>query len=385
MSRAAASDGGPAGQLLPGRVGHSGADARPLVGFAWNGAAAALGAPRTAMLSWLVSDTHGRLRLPGDRDPLAGEVGRERGFRGQRGPEAAQVLLSGDAALPVGRHPRRARPQLLHHRRHLALQDHARDERDAPDRVGRARAACGERRDQEGHPPREVDARQHCGNEAPAPAARLQLSVEPRDRDLRSRVLPLESVVLPAHAREGHRVPCQGACQLVPVLPHGARKRAGRGRALLALRERRPAARHGAVVPAHHRLPGRAPRRHGRAFDLARARAPAAAQLGGEVARRLCRLPGRGLPEHPDLHDAGGHDLRRDLHGAGARAPDGRLAPHGPARHGEAQGGRSGGSARRTAARAWRARSRRKASSPAAMRRTRSRTRRSRSGSATSC
>ena len=44
-------------------------------------------------------------------------------------------------------------------------------------------------------------------------------------------VLPLEPVVLPAHARARDRVPRQGAGQLVPVLPHRARERAGRGRA----------------------------------------------------------------------------------------------------------------------------------------------------------
>ncbi len=49
-------------------------------------------------------------------------------------------------------------------------------------------------------------------------------------------------------------------------------------------------------------------------------------------------FPVEGFREHQDLHDARRHDLRRDLHGAGARAPDGRLAPHGSARRGEAQG-----------------------------------------------
>ena len=72
---------------------------------------------------------------------------------------------------------------------------------------------------------------QHRVDEAPAPAARLQLSLEPRDRDLRRLVLPLEPVVLPAHAREGDRLPRKGPGQLVPVVPHRARQRAGRGRA----------------------------------------------------------------------------------------------------------------------------------------------------------
>ena len=123
------------------------------------------------------------------------------------------------------------RPQLLHHRRGRPLQADARVQRPAPDRLGRPRPARRERRHQAGRPSREVDARQHRGHEAAAPAPRLQLSLEPRDRDLRPRVLPLEPVVLPAHARAGHRLPGEGAGQLVPVLPDRARQRAGRGRA----------------------------------------------------------------------------------------------------------------------------------------------------------
>ena len=76
-------------------------------------------------------------------------------------------------------------------------------------------------------------------HEAPAPAPGLQLSLEPRDRHLRSRVLPLEPVVLPAHARAGHRLPREGRRQLVPVVPDRARQRAGRGRRVLALPQRR--------------------------------------------------------------------------------------------------------------------------------------------------
>ena len=95
-----------------------------------------------------------------------------RRLRGHRGPGAAEVLLPGDAALPVGRHPRRPRPQLLHHRRGGALQADARLQRPAPDRLGRARPARRERRHQARRPSREVDARQHRGHEAPAPAAR---------------------------------------------------------------------------------------------------------------------------------------------------------------------------------------------------------------------
>ncbi len=166
----------------------------------------------------------------------------------------------------------------------------------------------------------------------------LQLPLEPRDRDLRRRVLPLEPVDLPAHARAGDRLPRQGPGQLVPVVPHRARQRAGRGRDLLALQEPGRAARHGAVVPPHHRLPGPAPRRHAAAHGVAGARPRAAEELGGEVARRGDGLPGRGPCADPRLHDPGRHDLRRDLHGARPRAPDGGRAPRRPPRRRGAQG-----------------------------------------------
>ena len=233
--------------------------------------------------------------------------------------------------------------------------------------------------------PETVDAPEHREHEAAAAAARLQLPVEPRDRDLRRRVLPLEPVVLPAHARAGHRLPRQGAGQLVPVVPDRARERAGGGRDLLALQEHGRAARHGAVVPAHHGLPGPAARRHEAAAAVARARARAAGELDRQVARRRGRLPGRG-------QRARSASSRRASTRSGARPSwcwrpstrwSTRCSPASPTRRRRRR--RSAACARRTAARGSRARSRRKASSPAATRRTRSRTRRSRSGSATSC
>ena len=63
-----------------------------------------------------------------------------RHLRGHGRPRPAEVLLPGDAALPLGRHPRRPRPQLLHHRRGGALQADARLQRAAPHRLGRPRA-----------------------------------------------------------------------------------------------------------------------------------------------------------------------------------------------------------------------------------------------------
>ena len=202
-----------------------------------------------------------------------------------------------------------------------------------------------------------------AGMKRAAPAARLQLSLEPRDRDLRSRVLPLEPVVLPAHARAGHRLPREGGGQLVPVLPDRARERAGGRAGLLAL----PLAGRGAgarpVVPAHHRLPGRAARRHG----AAPRRGPSAccsSSATGSAARTAPRWTS-ALDDGtaaPRLHDAHRHDLRRDVHGAGARAPARRRPGRGQRRR--ESGGRAS-ARRRTGARAWPARSTRKACSRA--------------------
>ena len=74
------------------------------------------------------------------------------------------------------------------------------------------------------------------------------------------------------------------------------------------------------------------------ARGVAGARPRPAEELGGEVAGRGDGLPGRGLRAHPGLHHPGRHDLRRDLHGARPRAPDGGRAPRRPARRGRAQG-----------------------------------------------
>ena len=58
----------------------------------------------------------------------------------------------------------------------------------------------------------------------------------PRGLDVRAGVLPLDAVALPALLREGPRLPEGGAGQVVPERPDGARERAGRRRALRALR-----------------------------------------------------------------------------------------------------------------------------------------------------
>ena len=168
-------------------------------------------APGLVLTFAFPSSTYDRIRLPGNRDAVAATVGRGPDLRGHRGPVPPQVLLPRDASLPLGGHPRRPRPELLHHRRRGALQADEGLQRPAPDRLGRPRPSGRERRDQARDPSGEVDPRQHRRDEAPAPAPRLQLPLEPRDRHLRPGVLPLEPVVLPPDAGAGDRLPGQGA------------------------------------------------------------------------------------------------------------------------------------------------------------------------------
>ena len=119
---------------------------------------------------------------------------------------------------------------------------------------------------------------------------------------------------------------------------------------------------------------------------LARPRAGAAAQLDRPLARaRRSTSRWRAASDHPRLHHAHRHDLRRHVHGARARASAGgraagRIAEEAKAREGLARL-RGAGPPRAPGQTC----SRRTASSPAATPSIRSAARTSRSGSATSC
>ena len=121
-------------------------------------------------------------------------------------------------------------------------------------------------------------------------------------------------------ARSRPRLPEDGAGQLVPGLPDGARQRAGPGRRdVRAVGRRRREARPRAVVLQDHRVrrpTARRPRRAG----LARARRHDATQLDrplggrrvrhGRVRRRGHAATRRG---HAGVHDPSRHELRNDL------------------------------------------------------------------------
>ena len=93
----------------------------------------------------------------------------------RRTPSKPKYLRARDAALPERHAAHRPRPQLRDRRRAGALQVDARLQRAAPDGLGRLRPAGRERRDQEQPASARVDAAEHRGDEAPAPAHGLQL------------------------------------------------------------------------------------------------------------------------------------------------------------------------------------------------------------------
>ena len=205
-------------------------------------------------------------------------------------------------------------------------------------------------------------------------------------RGLRARaeLLPLDAVAVPEVPRARARLPQGGAGQLVPVRPDGARERARRRRPLLALREHRRGAEHGAVVLQDHRVrrpAARRPRR--RSTGPTARRRSRRSWIGRSEGAELLFRVARARPRHPCLHDAPRHAVRRHVLRRRARVAARRAARRG-------HRARSGGPRLREASPLrGRPRSassaRRPASSPAATPSTRRPARRSRSGSPTTC
>ncbi len=243
--------------------------------------------------------------------------------------------------------------QLHDGRRGGALQGGAGLQRAAPDGLGRLRHAGRERRDRARRPPRDLDLREHRPDEGADEAVRLLDRLEPRVRDLRSRILRPAAAAVPRHARRGPRHPQGGGGELGPGRHDRARQRAGDRRPRLALRRAGRAARADPVVLPHLRHGRRAARRARRARGLARQGPADAAQLDRQEPRPAVPLrdPRRagGLRDARGLHDAARHDLRRELRrglarppaGAGAGGATRRSPPSSPsaARIGTSRGG----------------------------------------------
>ena len=166
---------------------------------------------------------------------------------------------------------------------------------------------------QSGVPPREYTLGNIARMKEQLNALGLPLRLVQGARLVRSGVLPLEPVALPADVGAGPRVPQDRSGQLVPGLPDGAGQRAGRGRPLRALRRRRRDPRSDAVVLPGHRLRRAAARGPGQPAALVRARQDDAAQLDRALRGRRDPVRGRRArrADHR-LHDAARHALRRD-------------------------------------------------------------------------
>ncbi len=298
----------------------------------------------------------------------------------------AEVIRARDAALPLRGAPRRPPQVLRGRRRDRPLPPPPRLRGDPPDGLRRLRPAGGEQRDQD----RRAAAR---GDRA---LDRLLPPPVPRVGDLdrlvagarhpHARVLPLDPVDLPAAVRERARLPDRGAGAVVPEGRHRARQRAGRRRALRALRHAGRAAQPGAVVLPDHRLRRATARRLRPARVLARARDHHAAQLDRPLRGRRGRLPLRGArPRLPRLHHPSRHPVRRHLLRPRPRAPRAGAAGRRHARRGAGARVRRPGRPRVGRRARRRGPSQDRACRSAAASSTRSTARRSRCSSPTTC
>ena len=234
----------------------------------------------------------------------------------------AEGLRARDAALPLGRAPRRPSEELLDRRRDRPFPPPQRLPGDPPDGLRRLRPAGREQRDQDRHP----SARGDRGLDRRLPRAVPRLGrldrLVARGLQPRARLLPLDAVDLPAPLRARPRLPRRGAGAVVPRRPDGARQRAGDRRPLRALRHAGRVARPRAVVLQDHRLRRPPARRLRPARVLARARRDDAAQLDRPLRGRRGQLPLRGARDRlPGLHHPARHALRRHLLRPRARAP----------------------------------------------------------------
>ena len=258
---------------------------------------------------------------------MAGSLGKEGPVPRRYPAGRREEVRARDAAVSVGRDAHGPRPRVLDHRRARPLCAQARIRRLASFRLGCLRASCRERRHQGGCPPGGAHSAQHRLLQGGRDLAGHLGGLVDRDHHLRSRVLPLEPVVLPPHARAGHRLPpaCQG--QLLPVRQYGPRQRAGRRGPLLAMRDAGGRARDSRVGIPHHRLRGQAARRP-QPHRLAGARRRDAAELDRPLGRSGDRFRRQGSAEEglPGLHHPRRHHLWRDVCRGGARSPLGRRA-----------------------------------------------------------
>ena len=277
---------------------------------------------------------------------------------------------------PSRRGPARRPPRGLHRHRHrLPLQAHARLQRAAPDGLGRLRPARRAVRHQDRHAP----ARSPPRATSPTSAARSKRSASPTTGTARStpptptttagRSGSSSSSTSAGLAYEAE-VPVNWCPALGTVL---ANEEVIDGKS----ERRRLPGRAPADAPvdaADHRLRRAAARGPRRCSTGPSTHQGDAAQLDRPLRGRRGRLPRStgATSTLTRLHHPARHAVRRDLHGARARAPAGRRASPTPAQRAAVEAYREA-AARKSDLRAHRARPRRRpASSPAPTRSTRS-------------
>src|ERR1035438_7176020 len=135
-----------------------------------------------------------------DRIEVARALAERRFLQGRREFRQAEVLRSGDAALPQRHAAHRPHTQLFDRRCAGPLQVDAWLQRAAPHGLGRLRTAGGERRHRQPAAAARVDHAEYRRDEEDPSPLRLQLRLGPRSLHLRARVLSLEPVVLPEDA-----------------------------------------------------------------------------------------------------------------------------------------------------------------------------------------
>ena len=227
------------------------------------------------------------------------------GLRRPRRPPAP-LLRARHVPVPLGRPPPRARGGLQRRRRDRAVPMAPGLQRPASDRLGLVRAPRRERGDQARDPSEGMDLREHRAPGRVVQADGLLVRLDAAAPQQRPRVLPLDAVAVPEALRDGAGLPEERAGQLVPERPDRAGERAGDQRRLRTVRHRGGPQGPHAVVLQDHRLRATAPRRHGHARGMARARDHDAAELDravrgrhGAVHRRGDRRRGRGLHHAP--------------------------------------------------------------------------------------